>query len=131
MSITIPVFYLQLQTPVDIFLSHDWPSRITEYGNRQALLSKKPFLRPDVSYQLMSWTGQRCTQAAHTRPVLCWEQAHLYMHNGECPMHPVYKCNATSAGSYVHFDMILKVLTESTNLTDVLPRPCACYHIRH
>ena len=34
--------------PVDIFLSHDWPAGIVDYGNRQYLLRKKPYFREDV-----------------------------------------------------------------------------------
>ena len=30
---------------VDIFLSHDWPTRIAEYGDVEALLRRKKFLR--------------------------------------------------------------------------------------
>ena len=33
---------------VDIFLSHDWPSNIWKYGNKAALLKKKPFFRDDM-----------------------------------------------------------------------------------
>jgi hypothetical protein len=40
---------LQIQEPVDIFLSHDWPDRITQYGNAQELLRKKKHLAKDVS----------------------------------------------------------------------------------
>jgi lariat debranching enzyme len=35
--------------PIDIFLSHDWPQDIWEYGNKQSLLAKKPFLREDIA----------------------------------------------------------------------------------
>ncbi len=32
---------MQLQQPVDIFLSHDWPTGIARYGNMQQLLARK------------------------------------------------------------------------------------------
>ena len=38
----------QLQQPLDIFLSHDWPRGIANHGNLQQLLSKKAFLRAEV-----------------------------------------------------------------------------------
>lgn len=34
---------------IDIFLSHDWPQDIWEYGDKQNLLRMKPFLREDIS----------------------------------------------------------------------------------
>ena len=35
-------------SPVDIFLSHDWPSQIWEYGNKERLLKIKPYFREDM-----------------------------------------------------------------------------------
>ena len=34
--------------PVDVFLSHDWPVGITEYGDERALLSRKPYFGEDI-----------------------------------------------------------------------------------
>ena len=39
---------MQLQKPLDFFLSHDWPQGIQNHGNLSQLLQKKPFLRKDV-----------------------------------------------------------------------------------
>jgi len=45
----LEVFRLkQLSGKVDIFLSHDWPSGIYEYGNKAQLLRKKPFFAADM-----------------------------------------------------------------------------------
>jgi hypothetical protein len=33
---------------VDIFLSHDWPAQIWEYGNKERLLKIKPYFREDI-----------------------------------------------------------------------------------
>ncbi|KAF9446167.1 DBR1-domain-containing protein [Macrolepiota fuliginosa MF-IS2] len=40
---------LSLLSQPTIFLSHDWPQSIEHYGNLQALLSRKSFLRQDIS----------------------------------------------------------------------------------
>ncbi len=40
---------MQLQKPLDVFLSHDWPQGIHNHGNLAQLLQRKPFLRKDVS----------------------------------------------------------------------------------
>ena len=34
---------------IDIFLSHDWPNRIWEYGNVTELLQIKPYFQKDIS----------------------------------------------------------------------------------
>ena len=39
---------VQVQEPIDIFLSHDWPQSIYNYGNTQALLRQKKFFREEV-----------------------------------------------------------------------------------
>ncbi|KAH8361620.1 hypothetical protein KR084_010431 [Drosophila pseudotakahashii] len=45
----LEVFRLkQLSGRVDIFLSHDWPTGIYEYGNKAQLLRKKPFFAADM-----------------------------------------------------------------------------------
>ena len=40
---------LQLQEPIDIALSHDWPQHIAYHGFTQQLFRAKPHLRADVS----------------------------------------------------------------------------------
>lgn len=37
-----------LTTPIDIFLSHDWPRGIERYGDWKTLLSKKPYFFNDI-----------------------------------------------------------------------------------
>lgn len=40
----LEVFRLkQLSQPLNIFLSHDWPSGVWEYGNKEQLIRFKPF----------------------------------------------------------------------------------------
>ena len=33
---------------VDIFMSHDWPSGVWEYGDKQRLLRSKPYFQEDM-----------------------------------------------------------------------------------
>ncbi|KAF8438115.1 DBR1-domain-containing protein [Boletus edulis BED1] len=40
---------LSLLSKPDIFLSHDWPRSIEQYGDTQGLLRKKPFFRQDIN----------------------------------------------------------------------------------
>ncbi|XP_046492436.1 lariat debranching enzyme isoform X1 [Neodiprion pinetum] len=39
----------QISSHIDIFLSHDWPSGITKYGNEAVLLRNKPYFREDIA----------------------------------------------------------------------------------
>lgn len=39
---------LQLQQPVDVFLSHDWPNQITRCGDADRLFAKKPYFKAEV-----------------------------------------------------------------------------------
>ena len=50
----------QLQQPLDIFLSHDWPRGIANHGNLQQLLSKKAFLRAEVRLTTHHHVSSRC-----------------------------------------------------------------------
>ena len=43
---------MQLQKPLDVMVSHDWPHGIAYYGNLPQLLKRKEFLREDVSPSL-------------------------------------------------------------------------------
>lgn len=52
----LDVFRLQLlsknseqKSPIDVFLSHDWPARIYDYGNREQLLRFKPAFKQDMT----------------------------------------------------------------------------------
>ncbi|KAG1341871.1 lariat debranching enzyme [Cocos nucifera] len=38
----------EVKGQIDIFMSHDWPLRITEYGNWEKLVQQKPFFRQEV-----------------------------------------------------------------------------------
>ncbi|XP_031118995.1 lariat debranching enzyme [Ipomoea triloba] len=39
---------MQVEEPIDIFLSHDWPLGITDHGNLKSLLSQKPFFKQEI-----------------------------------------------------------------------------------
>lgn len=37
-----------LEEHIDVFLSHDWPAGIENYGDLKALLKRKPFFKEDI-----------------------------------------------------------------------------------
>lgn len=46
----IDVFRLkQIKKPIDIFVSHDWPTGVYNFGNKDDLLRQKPFFKDEVS----------------------------------------------------------------------------------
>ncbi|SPQ97501.1 unnamed protein product (mitochondrion) [Plasmodiophora brassicae] len=40
---------MQLTGTADVFMSHDWPQRVTQWGDRAALIAKKPHLEKDIA----------------------------------------------------------------------------------
>lgn len=42
--------FLQVSGNIDIFISHDWPLNIHQYGNTQDLLRRKPFFQQEVKF---------------------------------------------------------------------------------
>ena len=39
---------MQIEEPIDIFLSHDWPRGITDYGNCKELVRHKQYFEKEV-----------------------------------------------------------------------------------
>lgn len=39
---------MQVEEPIDIFLSHDWPIGITDHGDLKSLLKEKPFFEQEI-----------------------------------------------------------------------------------
>ncbi|XP_078711851.1 lariat debranching enzyme-like isoform X2 [Lampetra fluviatilis] len=67
----------QIQQPLDVFLSHDWPRGIYNYGQREELLRRKRFLRNEVeANSLGSPAGAQLLH--HLRPTF-WFSAHLHV----------------------------------------------------
>ncbi|XP_024116266.1 lariat debranching enzyme [Oryzias melastigma] len=74
----IEVFKLkQIQMPVDIFMSHDWPRGIYHYGSTEELLHKKRFLRQEVSSNTLGSPAAE-DLLAHLQPSY-WFSAHLHV----------------------------------------------------
>ncbi|KAF3780103.1 Lariat debranching enzyme [Nymphaea thermarum] len=46
---------MQIEEPIDIFISHDWPRGITKYGDWEKLISQKPFFKEEVISHLLAF----------------------------------------------------------------------------
>ncbi|KAG1470069.1 hypothetical protein G6F56_002893 [Rhizopus delemar] len=68
---------LQVQEPVDVFISHDWPRGIERYGDLQTLLKKKQYFKDEV---LSNTLGSNPNELILTKlQPTWWFAAHLHV----------------------------------------------------
>eukprot|EP01100_Stratorugosa_tubuloviscum_P002883 TRINITY_DN1688_c2_g1_i2.p1 TRINITY_DN1688_c2_g1~~TRINITY_DN1688_c2_g1_i2.p1 ORF type:complete len:351 (-),score=120.01 TRINITY_DN1688_c2_g1_i2:60-1112(-) len=68
---------LQFKSPIDIFISHDWPQGITKFGNETELLRKKNFLRTEIANNSF---GNPATRELLMQLQPCyWFSAHMHV----------------------------------------------------
>ncbi|KAJ2767332.1 lariat debranching enzyme, partial [Coemansia nantahalensis] len=68
---------LQLRTPLDIVVSHDWPQYIENHGDTEELLRKKPFFRAEVARGDLG-SAPNAMLLERLRPAW-WVSAHLHV----------------------------------------------------
>lgn len=44
---------MQVKEPIDVFLSHDWPVRITDYGDWRELVRRKHYFKQEVRFVIV------------------------------------------------------------------------------
>ncbi|XP_031729282.1 lariat debranching enzyme [Anarrhichthys ocellatus] len=117
----IEVFKLkQIQMPVDIFMSHDWPRGIYHYGSTAELLRKKKFLRQEVeSNSLGSPAAEELL--AHLQPSY-WFSAHLHVKFAALMQHPPKANAAPRVTKFLSLDKCLPY-REFLQIVDVAERP--------
>ncbi|XP_020591193.1 lariat debranching enzyme [Phalaenopsis equestris] len=67
---------MQIKEPIDIFLSHDWPLGITEYGNWEKLVQQKPFFKDEV--RLRTLGSKPAAELLDKLKPPYWFSAHLH-----------------------------------------------------
>ncbi|CAL0319121.1 unnamed protein product [Lupinus luteus] len=66
----------QVQEPIDIFLSHDWPVGITDYGDSNELLRRKHYFRQEVEEKRLG--SKPAAQLLEKLKPQYWFSAHLH-----------------------------------------------------
>ncbi|KAK2905642.1 lariat debranching enzyme [Channa argus] len=117
----IEVFKLkQIQMPMDIFLSHDWPRGIYYYGSTEELLQKKKFLRQEVeSNSLGSPAAEELL--AHLQPSY-WFSAHLHVKFAAVMQHQPKGNASPRVTKFLSLDKCLPY-REFLQIVDVPERP--------
>ncbi|XP_069580938.1 lariat debranching enzyme isoform X2 [Brachyistius frenatus] len=117
----IEVFKLkQVQMPVDIFMSHDWPRGIYYYGSTGELLRKKKFLRQEVESNTLGSPAAE-ELLAHLQPSY-WFSAHLHVKFAAVMQHPPKGGAAPRVTKFLSLDKCLPY-REFLQIVDVPERP--------
>ncbi|KAG9414847.1 Methyltransferase-like protein 9 [Aphanomyces cochlioides] len=81
--------HLKDKAPIDIFLSHDWPRGIEQYGRADLLLRRKSFLRDEIARgEFGSPPGE---YLLHTLQPSYWFSGHMHVKFAAIVNHPSLK----------------------------------------
>ncbi|TKS67880.1 Lariat debranching enzyme [Collichthys lucidus] len=117
----VEVFKLkQIQIPIDIFMSHDWPRGIYYYGSTGELLRKKKFLRHEVESNTLGSPAAE-ELLAHLQPSY-WFSAHLHVKFAAVMQHPPKGTAAPRVTKFLSLDKCLPY-REFLQIVDVPERP--------
>ncbi|XP_059895975.1 lariat debranching enzyme [Gadus macrocephalus] len=95
----------QIQMPIDIFMSHDWPRGIYNYGCTQELLRKKKFLRQEVETNTLG-SPAAAELLEHLQPSY-WFSAHLHVKFAAMMQHAPKASGSSRTTKFLSLDKCL------------------------
>ncbi|CAH8362473.1 unnamed protein product [Eruca vesicaria subsp. sativa] len=84
---------MQLVEPLDIFLSHDWPVGITDYGDSKALIQQKPYFQEEIKERTLG--SKPAAQLLEKLKPRHWFSAHLHCKFAGAVQHRNDDCSGT------------------------------------
>lgn len=83
--------------PVDIFVSHDWPTGVTKYGDEEQLLRYKPYFREDIRHGVLG--NPHTVKLLQDIKPRYWIAAHLHCRFEATVPHENTSGKCTTAGT--------------------------------
>ncbi|KAI1885312.1 hypothetical protein AGOR_G00218850 [Albula goreensis] len=125
----IEVFKLkQIQHPMDIFMSHDWPRGIYNYGSTEQLLRKKKFLRQEVETNTLG-SPAAAELLAHLQPSY-WFSAHLHVKFAAIMQHQAQNDCPPRTTKFLSLDKCLPH-RDFLQIVEVADRPGSSEHLEY
>ncbi|XP_061391557.1 lariat debranching enzyme [Musca vetustissima] len=112
----------QLSGKIDIFMSHDWPKGIYNYGNKEQLARFKPFLREEMDRDQLG--SRPCQDLLNLLRPSYWFSAHLHCKFAALVQHhePAEKEQTEQHLSYPQNDRQKSKITKFLALDKCLPK---------
>lgn len=125
----IDVFKLkQLKMPLDVFMTHDWPRGIYQYGNTNQLLHKKRFLRQEVENGTLG-SPAAAELLEHLQPSY-WFSAHLHVKFAALMQHQAKNNAAPKITKFLSLDKCLPH-RDFLQIVEVADRPGSSEHLEY
>lgn len=112
--------YTQIQMPMDIFMSHDWPLGIYHYGDTANLIKKKKFLRQEVEFNSLGSPAAE-ELLSHLQPNY-WFSAHLHVKFAAVMQHPAKGNSPPRVTKFLSLDKCLPH-RDFLQIVDIQDRP--------
>ncbi|KAL6012757.1 hypothetical protein ACLOJK_003246 [Asimina triloba] len=102
---------MQIEEPIDVFISHDWPLGITDYGNWKELVRQKPFFEEEIQKKTLG--SKAAAELLDKLKPPYWFSAHLHC---RFPALVQHEEGESDPGPYeIHYDEEWLAITRKFN----------------